>query len=255
MTSTREDELTRDAFLGGRLMVLQPRQGYRAGIDPVLLAASVPAQTGQSVLELGCGAGVASLCLAARVPGLRLCGVEVQPRYAELARANASLNRIGIEVAQADLTALPAPLRQRQFDHVMMNPPYFDRGASTPAQDRGRDLALAGRTALADWLDVGARRLAPGGWLSLILRIARLPEVLALLQGRLGSTRVLPLAARQDRAPHLFILQAKKGGRTDFKLCPPLILHSARAHLRDAEDYAPQVRAILREAAQLSLEH
>lgn len=58
-----------DQFLGGRLMVAQPKTGYRAGVDPVLLAASVPAVRGESVLELGCGVGVASLCLAARVPG------------------------------------------------------------------------------------------------------------------------------------------------------------------------------------------
>ena len=46
-----------DQFLGGRLMVAQPKTGYRAGVDPVLLAASVPAVRGESVLELGCGVG------------------------------------------------------------------------------------------------------------------------------------------------------------------------------------------------------
>lgn len=55
-----DDALTQDAFLNGRVMALQPRDGYRAATDPVFLAASVPARTGQNVLELGCGAGVAS---------------------------------------------------------------------------------------------------------------------------------------------------------------------------------------------------
>jgi hypothetical protein len=35
--------LSDDAFLGGKLQLLQPEKGYRAGIDAVLLAASVPA--------------------------------------------------------------------------------------------------------------------------------------------------------------------------------------------------------------------
>ena len=69
-------DLTRDKFLDGQLTILQPRYGYRAGVDPVFLAASVPAKPGQNVLELGCGAGVASLCLARRVSGLSLFGVE-----------------------------------------------------------------------------------------------------------------------------------------------------------------------------------
>ncbi|MDO9527017.1 MAG: hypothetical protein Q7J57_16005, partial [Gemmobacter sp.] len=45
------DGLTLDAFLGGRLQISQPRQGYRAAADPVLLAAACPALPGQSVLE------------------------------------------------------------------------------------------------------------------------------------------------------------------------------------------------------------
>jgi len=81
-----------DQFLGGRLTVAQPKTGYRAGVDPVLLAASVPAGRGESVLELGCGVGVASLCLAARVPGLKITGVEIQPDAAILDAQNAKHN-------------------------------------------------------------------------------------------------------------------------------------------------------------------
>ena len=93
-----EADLTRYAFLGGQLQVWQPRQGYRAGVDPVLLAASVPARAGDTVLELGCGAGVASLCLGRRIDGLHLTGLELQPAYADLARRNAAENRIGLQV-------------------------------------------------------------------------------------------------------------------------------------------------------------
>ena len=66
MSRFEDDALSCDAFLGGRLRIWQPRAGYRAGIDPVMLAAAVPARPRQSVLELGCGAGTASLCLAAQ---------------------------------------------------------------------------------------------------------------------------------------------------------------------------------------------
>jgi tRNA1(Val) A37 N6-methylase TrmN6 len=87
-------EITQDGFLGGRLTLAQPKDGYRAGIDPVLLAAACPAKQGEDVLELGCGVGVASLCLAARLPGVRLHGVEILPDYAQLARANAAQNKV-----------------------------------------------------------------------------------------------------------------------------------------------------------------
>ena len=124
MTGAPEN-LTQDGFLGGRLILLQPAKGYRAGIDPVLLAASIPAESGQSILELGCGVGTALLCLGHRVPGLELTGVELQPSYADCARRNAERNAIAAKIVTADLSKLPLAVRQVRHHHVLANPPYF----------------------------------------------------------------------------------------------------------------------------------
>ncbi len=96
-------DVTRDQFLGAQLLIYQPRDGYRAGVDPVLLAASVPAKAGQSVLELGCGVGVGVLALGRRVAGLDLTGLEIQPDYAEMARENAAYNGLSLTVVTGDL--------------------------------------------------------------------------------------------------------------------------------------------------------
>lgn len=247
-----DEALTRDAFLGGLVQIWQPRRGYRAGIDPVLLAAAVPAVAGQTVLELGCGVGVAALCLSARVPGLRLQGVEIQDDYAALARRNALENTAPLTVTLADLRALPDELRMQSFDHVIMNPPYFDRTVGTASDDPGRDIALGGDTALADWLDVAARRLGPKGVLTLIQRMDRLPEVLGGVQGRLGSIVVLPLAARDGVSAEMFILQARKSGRAPFRFAPQLLLHNGIELTRDGKKYSPIVTEILRNGAALS---
>lgn len=243
--------LSQDAFLGGQVQLLQPIQGYRAGVDPVLLAAAVPARPGDRVLELGCGGGPGLLCLAARVPDLDLTGVELQADYADLARRNAALNSVDMTVVEADLAALPADLRQQQFDQVIANPPYYRAGAHSPAQDVGRQIALGGATELSVWFDTAARRLCHKGYLHMIQRADRLPEMLEACLGRLGSLEVLPLAARVGRRAELVLLRARKGGRAGFKLHAPMILHDGEAHLCDAESYSPDIRAALRNGCAL----
>ena len=245
------DDITHDAFLGGRIRVWQPRKGYRAGVDPVLLAAATPAQAGDTILELGCGVGTASLCLAARVHGLSLTGVELQADYAALAHRNAAENSVGMTVVAADIAAMPANLRQKQFSFVIMNPPYFDRRSGTAATDSGRDVAFGGDTPLPVWLDVGIKRIAAKGQLVLIQRIERLPEVLDSLKGRLGSVIVCPIAGRTERAPELFLLKAQQDGRAPFRMTAPLVMRDGAAHDGDRESYRPQIREVLRNGAAL----
>lgn len=245
-------ELSEDRFLGGRLSLRQPLKGYRAGADSVLLAAAVAAKPGEAVLEFGLGAGAASLCLAARVPGLVLVGLELQPAYAALARANAGANGIALEVIDGDLAALPADLGARRFDHVMMNPPYFRRAGGTPAADPGREAAVAEALPLTEWVRAAARRLAAGGTLTSIQRAERLPDLVLACAGSLGSLEVKPVAARACRPAGLVILRARKGGRAAFRLFPPLVLHEGMRHERDGESYRPEAQAILRHGGALS---
>ena len=193
------------------------------------------------------------LCLHTRVPDLMLTGVELQPAYAVLAQRNGAEAGARMTVTTADLLTLPSDLRQRRFDHVIMNPPYFDRAHSTTATDPGKDIAFAGNTALADWLDVGIKRVAPKGLLTLIQRVERLPEVLAAVSGRLGSVIVQPITPRADRAANRVIVQAKQEGRAPFRLNAPHIMHVGPVHDGDRDSYTAATSAILRDAAELRI--
>ena len=238
------DDLTHDAFLCGKLHLWQPRKGYRAATDPVLLAAACPAQPGQSVLDLGCGVGAAALCLAARVPDLRLSGLELQPAYAALARRNAVENAIAFEVHEGNLADMPRPLRV-DFDHVIANPPYYPRGG-TPSPNAGRATALQIDTPLSAWVEAASRRLAPGGWLTLICGADGLPEVLAAMGSKLGSASILPLTPREGRPALRILLRARKTGRAAFRLLAPFVIHHGPAHDGDRESYTARANAVLR---------
>jgi tRNA1(Val) A37 N6-methylase TrmN6 len=243
------EALSHDRLLGGRLVLAQPRAGYRAATDPILLAAAVPARQGDSVLELGCGAGAALLALGLRVPGLTLTGVERQADYAELAAHNAAANGLAARIVCADLTALPAELR-RPFDRVILNPPFFAPSA-TPAADAGRDAARREDTPLAVWLATALARLHPGGWLTLIHAAERLPAILARLDGPAGAIAVRPLAPRAGRPARRVLVQARKGARGPFRLLAPLVLHQGAEHPGDRDHFTDTAQAILRDAQAL----
>jgi len=216
-----------------------------------MLAAAVPAKRGEAVLELGCGVGVASLCLMHRVAGLCVTGIEVQAAYADLARQNARDNDLPFEVITGDIANLPPALRQMSFDHVIANPPFLRPGQGTSARDAGKEGAFREATPLSVWVDTAIRRLRPGGFATFIHRADRLPDILALLDGRVGGIALKPLAARQNRAAGRILVRARKGARGDFRLCAPLVLHEGAAHSGDRDSYTAAVSAILRDGAAL----
>jgi len=240
------DDLTHDGFLDGRVMAWQPRHGYRAATDPVFLAAACTARTGDRVLELGCGVGVASLCLAARVPGLDLLAVERQASYAALARRNAAEAGLAMHVVEADLAHLPRDMPTNSVNHVIANPPYYAKGAGTSATDAGREAALREDTPLEEWIAAARTCLRPKGWLTMIQSADRLADCLVPLQNGFGSIAIRPLAPRIGRRAGRILIQTRKGGKAPLRLLAPILIHEGERHLQDGDDYTAQARSILR---------
>jgi tRNA1(Val) A37 N6-methylase TrmN6 len=232
-----------ETFLGGWVCVEQPLTGFRSGLDAVMLAAAVPARAGQEALELGAGAGAASLCLAHRVDA-GITGVEIDDDLVQLANRNAARNGMDDRVtfAAADAFVLPPSLK-RDFDHVFVNPPFHGEGQTSPNADRSRALADEGK--LTDWMRLGFQRTVSGGFFTTILRADRLGEALSALP--LGGISILPLWPRAGDPARRVILQARKGSNAPFILLPGLILHD------DTGAYTKAADAVLRCGAALAL--
>ena len=240
---------TCDAFLNGRIRVRQPRAGFRSGLDAVFLAAACPAQAGDHVLEAGCGAGAASLCLLARVPGATITGVEIDPALAALARENAAANGMTgrFESVAADITAPRAALeaaglRPDAYDHVIANPPFFTHGRSRPAKDQGNAKARAmAEGELETWLRFLAASAKPSGTCTVIHTAEALPELLSAFDRRFGDLRITPLYPKADAPAIRVIICGIKGSRAPVAITPGMILHdqdgtptaAAKAILRD----------------------
>jgi tRNA1(Val) A37 N6-methylase TrmN6 len=234
-----------DSFFDGRICAQQPEDGFRSGTDAVLLAAAVPARKSDTLLEFGSGAGVASLCLAGRVPGCRITGIEFEPALVSLADNNAHRNHMErvILFVCADIFDLPRGCR-RSYDHVFLNPPFHgSEGMRSPRSERARALQDSGR--LGDWLAAGFKRVAAGGTLTAIIRADRLDEAMRALPAR--GMIVFPLWPRVGEAAKRVIVQVRKNARSPLLLLAGLVLHEENGR------YTRGVENILRGRASLAL--
>ena len=252
--SAGQVSVTEDAFLGGRLRLLQPRAAYRAGLDAVLLAAAVDAGAGQRALDVGAGVGTVGLCLAVRT-GADVVLLEQEPELTALAAENVKRNvltdrvrvacgRVGLGEREAAALGLAA----ESFDHVLANPPYHDRARGTAAADPVKAGSHAMPAAdLESWVRFMARMAAPGGTATMIHKAQALPPVLAAFASRFGALRVLPVHPRSGAPANRILVQGVKGSRAPLVLLRAFVVHGPEQAFR------PEAEAILRHGSALAL--
>jgi tRNA1(Val) A37 N6-methylase TrmN6 len=225
--------LTEDAFLGGRLSILQPEKGYRAGIDAVFLAASIPVNAGETVFEAGIGVGVASLCLLARQNNLHVTGMEITARYAMMCEENAKRNGFAgnvrvihsdvKEALRKDLAHLP---QHGSFAHAFANPPYYEEGKVTQSPSLLKAQAHSfGPDDLELWIKIMYSMVTLRGTVTMIHRPDTLGRILTCMEEKFGDIRVAPLYAREGTAASRVIVQGVRGSRAPMQLLPGLVLH------------------------------
>lgn len=258
MSSAMTDpNTTRDAFLDGRLSLLQPRHGPRAAIDALFLAAAVPVEEGQGqcVLEAGTGTGIAALALCSRVNDCHVTGVDVQRGLLDLARENVTRNRFDHRIAliEADINAAgktheAAGLVRESFHHVAANPPFFTSGEAREQADPSTARAYTAQKGdLENWVRFLTAMAAPRGTVTLIHRAEALADLLALFEGRFGAVVVYPLFPRKGAPAKRVLVQGIKGSRAPMVLASGMVLH-----VKDG-GYTEEANLILRGGAGLRI--
>lgn len=249
-------DITHDYFLGQKLHLAQPASGYRAGIDAVLLAASVvPPADGSDlrVLDVGAGVGAAGLCLAARLPSATVVLYERAPELVALAQSNIASNAFAERVVAVEgdvaitgdrLAALG--LEPQSFDWVIANPPFHDSSAGTQAPDPLKAGSHAMELEQLDtWLRFMARMVRAGGRASIIYKANGLTRLLQGFDGRFGGVSVLPIVPRRGAPAIRVLIEGVKGSRAPLTLKSNLVLHG------HGQGFLPQIETILRDGGGL----
>jgi tRNA1(Val) A37 N6-methylase TrmN6 len=246
------EETTDDAFLGGALRVLQPKDGYRAGMDAVLLAAAASGKP--RVLDVGAGVGVVGMAVARRIAQAQVMLVERDPLLAALARINIARNDLGgrVRVVEADILRPLGELAElhglaETFDQVLANPPYHALGRGTHPRDRQKGAARVMASGdLERWFRFMAAMAKPGGRTSLVHRADALGEILRAGARRFGGFVIVPIHAKGGEAATRILVHATKGSRAPLTLLAGIVLHDADGRLQ------PQIEAVLRAGAALA---
>jgi len=250
-------EIVEDRLLDGRLRLLQPHKGHRAGSDAILLAAALPELGRGALLDMGAGVGTVGLAVALAQPELRVVLLERDPELAALAARNAGLNGMAdrVTAVAGDVTARAALLTElglapAAFDAVAMNPPFYPPGGSRASPVPNRKAAHVAEGALAPWLRTARRLLRPGGHLALIHRVEAFPEVLAGLETGFGAVTVRPVHAFADKPAIRVIVTAVLNSRKPAAILPAFVINGPDGKLTPASDAVHRGRGRLTPAYQ-----
>ena len=234
------DETLDDLRCGG-LRIIQPRDGYRFSLDPVLLCAFARIGAGEAVADLGTGSGVIPLLLARRTAAGSIVGVEIQEQAADRARRGVVLNGLAerITILHRDLRELRGHLAPESRDVVLSNPPFRPTGTGKIAPGDERAVArheLAG--GLEDFLAAGQYLLKQGGRFYLIHLAERLAEILSAMQRlRLEPKRLRCVHSRLGEGARLVLVEGRKSGRPGLTVEAPLFIY-------EGEGYSAEVLAM-----------
>jgi len=227
-----------DGFLNGKLKIKQPKVGFRAGSDAVLLAAAVDLKAGETLLDVGCGVGTAALCVKYRIPDCKIWGLELQEELAKAARINAQRNGLenNLEIMEVDIAnrkefdLFEGPsgrsFLSEGFDHVISNPPFYAEGSTKKSPNEIKSLAhVEGEADLEYWINFCAARVKPKGKLTIIHRTDRLSEILREMEKTCGDLNVIPLWPNAKTEAKRVIVQGTKSHKGPLKLGAGIVLH------------------------------
>lgn len=246
-------EVTDDRLLGGKVRLLQPAKGYRAGMDAALLAAAIDARPGERVLEAGCGAGAVLFQGAVRAPEAHFIGVERDLDALALAERNVALNgaqdRVSVRAGDVGRgfagQGFLAP-NEPPFDIAVANPPFFDDPDALRAPHPSKQAAWMADAGLDAWTRFLLKAVREGGRVVMIHRAERLGDLLALLGSSGGSFQIRPVHPFIDAPAKRVLVRAVKAGKAPLLLLPPLVLHE-----RGGDKHTAEAEAVFRGEAAL----
>ncbi len=237
-------DYTFDRFHDGAFEVAQPeKEGHRAGLDALLLAASLRSDTTGLLADLGAGCGTAGLAALNLHRELDLLAVEMNDVMFNLlelgfsrpinARFSSRTRALQADVTLSGNERLEQGIDDNSVDHVIMNPPYNTGSYRPPLNAIRHEAYVLGEGGLDSWFRTAAAMLRVGGSFNMIYRSEDIATVVACAQGRFGNLEITPIHSRADQAAKRILVSSIRGSKAPLSILPGFVVHKEDGSFTD----------------------
>ncbi|WP_457642547.1 tRNA1(Val) (adenine(37)-N6)-methyltransferase [Persephonella sp.] len=235
---------TLSPFIRGKISIIQKKEGYRFNIDSVLLS-SFPEITKRKgkIIDLGTGSGIILILLSLKYPDLQLYGIEIQQDLYDIAKRNAKLNNININLIKGDVKDIKNFFKPQSFDYVITNPPYFKSSFTKKDKEEIQIARYEITGKIEDFIKAGSFLLKDKGRFYMIYPSDRLSEIIQTLK----KYKIQPKRYRfihpslQEKSTHFLIEAVKSGKEGGETVEKPLIIYDNP----NIQKYSEEVKFLL----------
>lgn len=223
-----EDELIDDLQLNG-LNLIQKKDGFKFGVDAVLLSDFANVKNKHRVIDLCTGTGIIPFLIYGKYEPKEIYGLEIQEDMVHMAKRSTVLNSLEEKVffLHGDLKNINELKKLKKFDVVTVNPPYKlnNSGIINPLDK----LAIARHEILCNLEDViSASRilLNDNGRIFIVHRPERLADIFTLMRKyRIEPKRVKMVHPKIGKAPNIVLVEGQRDGGAYLKWEAPLYVY------------------------------
>lgn len=224
----KDDETLEDLQLSG-LSLIQKKDGFRFGIDAVLLSDFAKDVKAEKMLDMCTGSGIVPVLMSAKTSIPKIFGIEIQEEVFDTAIRSLKLNNL-LERVHFDCGDIKNGVKiygKRQFDLVTCNPPYMPAGTAIKNELSTKVIARHEvMCTLEDVISVGADLLKQQGHLVMVHKPTRLADILCLMrENKIEPKRIRFVHKQADCEPSLVLVDGAFLGGRELRILPPLYLY------------------------------
>jgi tRNA1Val (adenine37-N6)-methyltransferase len=217
------------------LRIIQNTQGFRFGIDSILLSNFASDIKKESrIIDLGTGTGVIGILLSAKTQAKEVVGVEIQKEVYEMAKRSVKLNNL-----EDKITLINANIKELEnigtFDAVVTNPPYKESNTGLQNENEKKSISRHEITAnLEDFIKIASKLLKDKKDFYMVHRPERLADIMVNLRKyKLEPKKLQFVYPSLAKEPNMILIKATKNANPFLKVEKPLYVYKENGEYTD----------------------